>query len=952
MKDREKLKRYVIIFCSICMLFIWGDFASYGAQSDGETVKIGYYQAKDFQEGDGVKTLHRGYSYEYIQKIASYTGWKYEYVSGDWTSLYEKLLTGEIDIMAGVSYSPERAGEVLYPEQEMLKETFYIYKDSDDNSMKSANIASYKGKRIGVVEEERILAALNNWKEENHAQIEVVTYKYLAECAAAFNAREIDGFVSADNIVSEYTGITPIEIVGKEPYYLCISRKREDLLKELDMALEIMNSQDALYLENLRNKYSADSSISVFLSLQEQEWMEAHPQVKIGYLEHYMPYSDTDENGKVTGLIADIIPDLFSSLPGQAYKPDIIYKGFASHEEMIQSLKAGEVDMVFPVGGQIPYAEKMRYQQSSCVVQSSMDLVYTEKGEKEITRKIAVNKGNELQYYYTIAKFPDAQILFCDSIEECIKAVREGKADSTVINVLRSMKLIGMDDHLSIRPLPEADERCFGVAFGNTALLRLLNHGISILGDGYGLNHAYPYISALMTYTPDDFLKNNMVLVSVIAAGVLFIIIMITAVHIMSLRKAAKKEAHQNQVLEDALRQAKEASRVKQVFLNNMSHDMRTPLNAILGILEMNRKCKDPKMLEDNRRKAKMAVYQLLNLVDNVMEMNKLENAAQESERIETNLASLVEEVLDNAILQADERGILLVRKQADEAKNWPYVMANKDQVCEIFCRILENAVKYNKPGGRICWKDELKYSDGKVIYQCVISDTGIGMKKEFLDHAFEPFAQERLDARTVYQGTGLGLSIARTLIWQMHGTIHIDSIPNEGTSVKITLPFDLAGIPETAQADRIFRDGENTEQDKKEYAEENMENLSGSCILLVEDNELNTEIARFMLEEAGASVVTAKDGEQALKEYLSRPAGSFDAVLMDIMMPVMDGYEAAKAIRTSGREDGETIPIIAASACVSEEVRQKCIQAGMNEFLEKPLELERTVKTLLYFIK
>ena len=311
---------------------------------------------------------------------------------------------------------------------------------------------------------------------------------------------------------------------------------------------------------------------------------------------------------------------------------------------------------------------------------------------------------------------------------------------------------------MQIRFLPEPDERCFGVAYGDTALLRLLNHGISILGDGYGLNHAYPYISALMTYTPDDFLKDNLLFIGAIAAGILFIIIMLAAVHIISLRKTAKKEVHQNQVLEDALRQAKEASRVKQVFLNNMSHDMRTPLNAILGILEMNRKCDDPELLEDNRRKAKIAVYQLLNLVDNVMEMNKLESGTEKEEQTETDLSALVTEILDTAILKADEQGIKLVREQKNTAESWPLVIANKEHIREIFRHILENAIKYNKPGGRIYWKDELEFGSGKVIYKCNISDTGIGMKKRnFLAHAFEPFAQEKCRCQNRLSGNRTG---------------------------------------------------------------------------------------------------------------------------------------------------------------------------------------------------
>ena len=934
-KKAVQKKWYQYLF--LCMLLILQCVMPVKAWAENEykVVRVGYYQKPGFQEGDGKTIPRSGYGYEYLQKIASYTGWKYEYVPGDWQELYKKLENGEIDLLSGVSYNNERSKEVLYPDYEMLKETFFIYKDSNDTTMQSGNISSYAGKKIGVVNDEKMTECINQWKKENQADISIVIYQNLKECAEAFNAHEIDGFVSADNIVSCYTGISPVEMVGKLPYYVCVAKGKEDILENLNVALSLINGQDSPFITELKNKYSADTSISIFLSKQEKEWLDSHNQIKVGYLNNYLPYCNTRENGKVEGVLKDVLTDIFKNLPGN-YSPDITYVDYDSQEDMIAALKKKEIDIIFPVGGELTYAEEKGFQQSSVIMKASVNLVYIGDYREDTVQKIAVNKNNELQYEFTKTNYPDAEIVECDGIDGCIRAIKQGWANCTLIESLRAVKLVGEDKELRMIPLENYCDFCFGVNYGNSDLLCVLNHGVSMLGEEYGRSHSYQYMGDIAGYKTGDFIRTHMWIVYVgIGICVLFVIC-IGLLRYRMMKKMSEEEIKYNKILQEALVKEKKANYAKHVFLNNMSHDIRTPLNAICGLIEINQKSEDYERIQENRKKAKASVEQLLAMMDNMIEMSQLESGEMLNLQEEIDLAQIIKDVEKNIKETTKKAGIELIHEGNAAQAGWPFVYGNTACIRDVLQHILDNAVKYNHPGGKIFWTDTLeKKEDHKITYTCMIRDTGQGIEKEFIPYIFEPFTQKTDDARTTYKGTGLGMSIVKTIIDQMNGNINIESEEGKGTTVFIDIPLE------------IVKEEKNPDIENLDNTEEVPVDLSGKKILVVEDNELNIEIVQFMLEDVGASVTVAMDGMQAVDAYKKEAPGTFDAILMDIMMPVMNGYEATKAIRSSMREDAHTLPVIATTACVTEEAKAESAASGINAFMEKPLDMEKLVKMI-----
>ena len=386
-----------------------------------------------------------------------------------------------------------------------------------------------------------------------------------------------------------------------------------------------------------------------------------------------------------------------------------------------------------------------------------------------------------------------------------------------------------------------------------------------------------------------------------------------------------KREKQQEKALQAALNDAETANKAKTDSLSKMSHDIRTPLNGIMGLLEMDeRHSDDRKLIEENRGKIKIAANHLNSLLNDILQLSKLENGNVELSHEVIDLNVLATDVITMVAIEASERGITFNHGDCSVKLIAPFVYGSPLHLRQIFLNIFTNAIKYNKPGGSITCKVECKSIEEKMVtYSWTISDTGIGMGKEYVEHIFEPFSQERSDARSTYQGTGLGMAIVKSLIDKMGGCIEIESIEGEGSTFVVTIPFEIADVSDLKIAE-------------KEVEEASIQNLR---VLLVEDNELNMEIAQYLLEDAGAIVTKAFDGKQAVEIFENNPAGTFDVILMDVMMPNMNGIEATKTIRLIDRSDARMIPIIAMTANAFEEDRQATKEAGMNAHLSKPLD-------------
>ena len=399
-----------------------------------------------------------------------------------------------------------------------------------------------------------------------------------------------------------------------------------------------------------------------------------------------------------------------------------------------------------------------------------------------------------------------------------------------------------------------------------------------------------------------------------------------------------REERERNEALMEAMLAAERANAAKSDFLSRMSHDIRTPLNGIIGLLEINREhADDQQLIAENQEKMRISADHLLSLINDVLEMSKLDQDTVELSREACNLEESCMATATMLLSRAAEYGVTMALGHQETPVTWVYT--SPLHLRQIFLNIYGNSIKYNRPGGSITTTlDCLEHDDQRVVYRWTIADTGIGMSEEFIEHMFEPFAQEGSDsdARTHYQGTGLGMSIVKKLLDKMGGTIEVTSKKDVGSTFVITIPFDVA--PAAAA--------------KVETPAADAASIQGLTLMLVEDNELNAEIAATLIQDRGAQTVPAPDGEAAVRLFAENPAGTFDAILMDVMMPKMNGYDATAAIRALDRPDAATVPIVAMTANAFKEDEQRCLEAGMDAFLPKPIDVNQLVATVSRVVK
>ena len=924
----------------LCLCFILVSFwpmTAMAAEAEQKTVRVGYYVNECFQEGTSDEDVKRGYGYEYLRKVACYTGWKYEYVYGNWTDLYEQFLAGEIDIMAGVSKLEEREGFLLFPDYEMGIEGYYLYKHEEDTEIIGETLSTFSGKKVGAIKNTTMADSLRKWLSEHPVDIEIIEFDGFEAEQMAFDCREIDAFVEMDFNISTGSGRAPVVKVGELPYYLAVTKERPDLLAELNSALATLNEVEPYFRQNLQYGNYRNSLISHMLSEAEQEWVREHNVMNVGYFEGYLPYCGSDQEGHAAGLMTDVIGEILRKLKIED-QVEVRYAAYQSYEEMVADLHTGNLDVAFPVGGELWHAEQDEIFSSSPVVSAGVDLVFAGSYGDNTVASIAVNQNNKMQYYYTASNFPDAGIVFYDTVEDCMDAVLNGEVGSTILNGIRTNSLLSDSRYSTMVAiqLSRTDDFCFGVADGNDRLLLLLNRGIKLIGEDYGINASHKYLT--YEYTAADFVRENALLLLVLILSISAIILFLL-VHEEKNRKryTAEIEKSRNE-LADALITAKEASQAKSTFLFNMSHDIRTPMNAIMGFTSLLKSHLDDRELAQSYiGKIETASDFLLSLINNVLEMARIESGKVILDETANNVYVFWDTLSALFDTQMKDKGITFFREIRVEHPN---VMVDETKIREILLNIVSNAVKYTPSGGTVSMSvTELPTErPGYLVYQTVVADTGIGMSDEFLPHIFEEFTRERTSTESKVAGTGLGMPIVKKLVDLMQGTITVESELGKGTKFTLTLSHRIA-------------DAADTRLDSEHSEEYRMEDFAGKRILLAEDNELNAEIAMTILETEGFLVERAEDGIICVDMLQKAAPDYFDLILMDIQMPNMDGYKAARIIRKLPDKQKADIPIIAMTANAFEEDRKQAFRMGMNGHIAKPIQMETLKNTLGYVL-
>ncbi|MBQ8982666.1 MAG: GGDEF domain-containing protein [Lachnospiraceae bacterium] len=511
-------KRSIVLL--LLLTFVLLAFPSTSANAADEIkesnkVRVGWYQSDHFQEGDADQDYKSGYSYEYLQDVSNYTGWEYEYVSGSWSELYDALLEGEIDVLAGLSYTEERAELINYPAYEMGSESYYIYKRAGNETISSIDLSTLNGKKVGTLRNNLMTDYFEDWMEESGLSCSEVMFDDFGIRDEAFANGDIDALIAVNNNVPSNSGFTPVTMVGESSYYLAVTKDRTDLLDELNKALESLEESNPYFIQSLQIKYFNQTAVNAALSTEESEWLENHSTIKVGCINDYMPYCSIDSDGEVHGIITDIIGDWKGQL-GLSDQLNIEYKAYPQYSDLITALVSGEVDVAFPVHDSIWSAEKQGIVQTNELIETGVHLIY--KGEYQdvtTTEIIAVSDHSAFQLNYVTVNYPDSEIYVVDSLEDCLNAVKSGKATCTFLDSGQAEPMLSKRKFRSLNHFTLGDEigYCMGVKKGNNVLYSILSRGISLTDKSVLNNAMYEYIDSTREYSIIDFVLDHTLLV-------------------------------------------------------------------------------------------------------------------------------------------------------------------------------------------------------------------------------------------------------------------------------------------------------------------------------------------------------------------------------------------------------------------------------------------------------
>lgn len=951
---------YIPLFCILALLAML--FQPVQGETGPAKVKVGYFENEIFQEGAEKGAIRKGYAYEYYQKLSGYTGWQYEYVYGDFAKLYKMLLDGRIDVLAGLAKAPEREGLIGYPELAMGSETYSMVKHADDPKV-TASVDTLSGCRIGVLDS-IMVGMLQKFLEQHNIEADILVYPDNPKLLESFDTHDIDVMVAESDGTYRRDNAQLLYPIGSNEYYLCVSAGRPDLLESLNRAQEQLMVEEPNYINSLRVKYYSASISSRALSKVEKTWLRGHSSMKIGYLKNYLPFSDTDKDGNVTGLVVELFPKIMQEFGIENIA--LVYRGYDNYDDMIADLDIGSIDVAFPVGGELFFAEESGIIQSNPVIYTVPELVYRGEYKDNTTEHFAVNENNRMQYYYVKTYFPNAQITYYPTIEACLEAVLDGSVPCTILNGMRANKVLKNRSFqgLNLKLLAQRDDRCFGVRIGNEGLLKLLNRGVNIIGKDRMETIAYKYVEEL--YHPGilDMVIDHLWLIAVIFVGIAVTVALFLAresAHAKSrmlekedagkvleeknkeLARSRKELIASNKKLELAAREAESANQAKTYFLSTMSHDIRTPMNSILSMNEMVlREC-------DNENILVYAGYirasgnTLLGLINDILDFSKMEAGKLDIIPVDYEISSLLNDLVNMAKTRADEKGLKLELNIDCSMPN--YLHGDEIRIKQAITNLLTNAVKYTKHGEvdfNIGY-DRIPEEPDSIMLNISVRDTGIGIRKEDMGKLFKAF--ERIDEtnnRNI-EGTGLGLTITQRLLQLMGSQLEVKSEFGKGSIFYFSVKQRVVKWDDVGDYEAAFR---RSIAERKKYKEKFI--APKASILVVDDTPMNLTVIKSLLKRTRLQIDAVESGDECITLAAKK---QYDMIFLDHMMPRKDGIETLHELKKMANNPNERTPIICLTANAISGMREYYLEAGFDDYLTKPIDPDSLEETILRYL-
>ena len=1020
------------------------------------------------------KGARKGYGYELLETLSGYAGWQFEYVTCDWSDCFEKLKNGEIDIIGGISYTEDRTQEMLFSDEPMGVEKYYLYADLSRADISASDFKTLNGKKIGVLMGTEPEVMLAEWEEKYGLKTEHVNISNNEDVKQKLANHEIDCFVSLEESFWAERGISTITRVGESGIYYAINKNRPDIKEELDDAMRALDEAVPFYTADLYKRYFS-MDYTPILTGEEKAWLRKHGAIRMGFLASDSGVSTFDPaTGEFTGVITDYIQFAADCLGNQELEFQLV--GYDSKEAELDALKSGEIDMIFHCDQNPNLAEEYHFACTNTTWTSNLMAVTNKQhfNENNVNR-IAVPQNKLSLKKYLAFYYPQWEIVDCDTQEDAARLVKDGQADCFVTGISSENKYSKKYSFYSV-PLVNPVRSCFAVNSGNRSLLSILNKTIKAMPVNMLAGALAMYKSSARKVTLSDFIKDNffkVMLISSIAVAVVLLTILMLLQKARKAEAAARKAASDTQELnaklQVAVEKAESANRAKSTFLSNMSHDIRTPMNAIIGFTTLAlSNIDDTDRVKDYLGKTLASSNHLLSLINDVLDMSRIESGKIHLEEVEVNLSDVLHDLKTIVSGQIYAKQLELYMDAMDVTDEDVY--CDKTRLNQILLNLLSNAIKFTPAGGTVSVR--VRQLAGKVRgcgqYEFRIKDNGIGMSQEFAQKIFEPFERERTSTVSGIQGTGLGMAITKNIVDMMGGTIEVQTAQGKGTEFTVCVPMraqteqrpvekiteleglkalvvdddfntcdsvtkmlvkvgmraewtlsgkeavlrarqsiemsdvyhayiidwrlpDMNGIEVTRQIRSLHDDtpiiiltaydwsdieveakaagvtafcakpmfmsdlretlmsalGQKPADAVQRLLPEKNADFKGKHILLVEDNELNREIAQEILREYGFLVDSAENGAVAVEKVSTAAPGSYDLVLMDVQMPIMDGYTATRKIRALDDPARAKLPILAMTANAFDEDRRNALESGMNGFLSKPIVVGDLVQEL-----